>query len=440
MAATNARVARFASDLAEDPAGALNSLRADLQTAGGPFVERVSAAEVDVTFVYVADVTSVQLRTSLLRLAQPKIAAPMERIAGSDVWHLTVRAPSTVAVAYSFLCDPPAVGETLAEMMEVYSDPQAAERFQVAIETASRVDPFNPGRMPREVDFATGRAVDSVLLLPDSTYRPDTADAPAPPLDEHELDGRRISVYQPRSAGPADSLPLVVLLDGDVLLRGELHRRLDVAVEAGLLPAVRVVFWHNLTLTSRMAEMACNPALADALADRLLPLLREKYGVPEDRKHRVIGGFSMGGLATAHIALARPDAFGAAMPLSAVLWFTPDPGAEPGEWLTRQYRQAPVTDTAFYVSAGQLEDVAVDAPGVAPGTTLVSAARTFYDTLQAKGYDVRGFAEIPSGHELINVYQSLQGGLSALLPRPSRCAPGGSDPPPLRAAPRKATV
>jgi enterochelin esterase-like enzyme len=223
-------------------------------------------------------------------------------------------------------------------------------------------------------------------------------------------------VYQPDDADPTDALPLVVVLDGEVAIRGGVHRRLDAAIAAGALPPLRVAFWHNKSLTSRMAEMTCNPELANALADDLIPFLGKHYAVPSELSQRVIAGFSLGGLATAHATLTRPDAFGAALVMSAALWYTPDPGNEHSEWLTRQYLQAPTGQTAFYVTIGQLEDVPIEYPGVVPRTTWITTARAFHEALRTKGYDVRGYQEIPSGHEQINFDLAVVNGLAALLP------------------------
>ena len=416
MPPVNARLRRFESDTAADPRTALDSLTADLRAAGGPLVERVSPTEVDVTFVHVADVDRVALRTKLLRLPQHREAGPLERITGTDVWHVTVRAKSDTAVAYGFLHDPPPDFESAAELLAVHLDEERATAYRTALEAANVPDPHNPRRMPWEVAIGAEEVFDSVLVLPDSPYVPLPADVPPPRLDEHEVDGGRISVYQPEGADPTDVLPLVVLLDGEVALRGGVHRRLDAAIVAGTLPPLRVAFRHNRTLTSRTAEFACDPALADALADDLLPFLGEHYGVPAEPSLRVVTGFSLGGLATAHVALTRPDAFGAALPMSAALWFTPDPGTEPEGWLVRRYAEAPTRDTALYLTVGSLEDVPVGLPGTDPGTTWVSAAHSFHRTLLDKGYDVRGYREVPSGHELVNLHLAVVEGLAALLP------------------------
>ncbi|HWO63165.1 MAG TPA: alpha/beta hydrolase-fold protein [Umezawaea sp.] len=368
------------------------------------------------TFVHVADVDSVSLRTKLLRLPQHREAEPMRRIAGTDVWHATVRARSDTAVAYGFLHDPPADFESGAELPAVHLDEDRAAAHRTALEAANTPDPHNPDRMPWEVVVGDEEVVDSVLVLPDSPYVPLPADVP-PRLDEHDVDGRRISLYQPAGTDPTDVLPLVVLLDGEVALRGGVHRGLDAAIGAGTLPPLRVAFRHNRSLTSRTAEFACGPALADALADDLLPFLGERYGVPP-KSRRVIAGFSLGGLAAAHVALTRPDAFGAALPMSAALWFTPAPGTEPEGWLIRRYAEAPTRDTAVYLTVGSLEDVPVGLPGTLPGTTWVSAADSFHKTLRDKGYDVRGYREVPSGHELVNLHLAVVEGLAALLPPP----------------------
>lgn len=61
-------------------------------------------------------------------------------------------------------------------------------------------------------------------------------------------------------------------------------------------------------------------AYIDRLTSQLLPLLREKYGLPQDPAHTGILGYSLGGLAALYAAY-RTDAFGLIGSLSSSLWF-----------------------------------------------------------------------------------------------------------------------
>ncbi|WP_242516330.1 alpha/beta hydrolase [Sorangium cellulosum] len=93
-----------------------------------------------------------------------------------------------------------------------------------------------------------------------------------------------------------------------------LHVGLDNLVAARAIVPPVVAFVRNAPssqiVRTRIAETACNPAFAAMLADELLPMLRARYPVSADPDRVVLAGDSYTGLAAAHAALERPDAFG----------------------------------------------------------------------------------------------------------------------------------
>ncbi|MET8885384.1 alpha/beta hydrolase-fold protein [Streptomyces rubiginosohelvolus] len=411
MASTSPRLDRFDAELAQDPAAAVEVLLADLAAAQGPIIEETEGGhDALVTFVYVDDVDQVELNTPPLMLNAPRLSQPMRRVAGTNVWTLVARIARDVTTAYRFHVDPPTLGDTTEEMMAVLSDPDRYAAFTAAYTRSVRPDPYNPRQVADLADDSDEPQC-SVLIMPDADALPGANDV-SDRVVEHRLPGgRRIDVYRP--AGGGDDLPLVVVLDGEHCRRGLVLEHLDTAIAEGRVPPVRAVLWHNLSPTSRMTEMACNPALPQALADELFPWLDKRGELPPAAR-RVLVGFSYGGLATAYTGLHRPDLFGAALPVSPSLFFTPDPDTEPGEWLTRQVRPD-TTRTRWFLAVGRLEDIPIGLPGVAPDATMLSCARRFHEALRTAGAEVVGMLEHPSGHEMFTAHAAVEQGLAALL-------------------------
>jgi enterochelin esterase family protein len=434
------RIARFEAETAGDPAAALKSLQRDLETSRGPLVEEISGSDnVLVTFVFVgpAEAPSVRVACELwpVDLGQLALGPEMTRIAGTDVWYASVETDPRMAVPYQFQVNPPSWGETLEELHAMLADEKQLAALMREMFDSGRADPHNPerhypynGLLGGDPDgTATEDKWQSILTLP--------AAEPFPYLDgqglrgrleEHVLPGkelpgeRAVTVYLPPDYQADRAYPLVVLLDGELLLKcGRLDRVLDSAIVQGEIPPVVAVFWHNLTIASRMTEMACNPALPDALADELLPWVRARYSVTDDPSKVVIGGQSFGGLSSAWIPFRRPDAFGAAFIISPSFWFTPPDAGEAtaevsGGWLTQEYEAAGIKPVRMYIAVGMLESGAIPYPGM-NGQSMVDLARNFRDALRSRGYDIAGYREEPGGHNHVTVQRLLVPGLRALL-------------------------
>lgn len=415
LASSSPRLARFRDELADDSSAAVTSLLADAEAAQGPIVEPCADAspgnEFLVTFVHVDDVDHVELNSQALMLSAPRQSEPMIREPGTNVWTLVVCVASGITTAYRYQVDPPRLGDTTDEMMEIVSDPKRYEEFAAAYARSIRPDRHNPHRVHDSMS-GSSEPLNCVLVMPDAPDAMAESDFQGK-IEEHELpSGRRIDVYQPAETG--EDLPLVVMLDGEHCRSGRVVEHLDAAIAAGQVPAVRVVLWHNLSPTSRMIELACNPALPAALANELFPWLDERDELPPVEQ-RVLAGFSYGGLATAFVIMHRPDLFGSAIPISASFFYTPDPATEPGEWLARQVTPGNSAQARWFLAVGQLEDIVIGLPSLEPGATMVSGARHFHDALINAGADVTDLLEYPSGHEMFTVRAALQRGLPTLL-------------------------
>src|SRR5690606_36068822 len=101
------------------------------------------------------------------------------------------------------------------------------------------------------------------------------------------------------------------------------------------------VFWHNRDSASRTTELTSALDLSETICGEFWPWLDANFSISRDPKHRVISGFSLGGLASLCVGLDRPDIFGSVLAVSPSLWFSPDGANEPSGWLNRQYALSP---------------------------------------------------------------------------------------------------
>ncbi|MGH3374475.1 MAG: alpha/beta hydrolase-fold protein, partial [Actinoallomurus sp.] len=299
----------------------LAALTADLHAAGGPLVEPDST-DLLVTFVWIGPQRQVSVRGAQLFEDRNAMSHPMHQVPGTEVWHLSVRAPRGLTTVYQYLVEDPFID---ADM----NDLALLGRLVAESRERSYADPFNPRRLfPQSakiagVDDAPPGNWDSVLELPGLEPAP-WFDGEAPALEEHHLvsdvlgNERTVAVYTPAGTGP---YPLVVLLDGESWVSvARLHAALARLMGDGTIAPAVVAFVANPAegMTARMKEMACDPDLTRMLTEELLPLLRSAYDLSESV---IVGGNSLGGLAAAFAALERPDVFGGVLSVSGSFWW-----------------------------------------------------------------------------------------------------------------------
>lgn len=408
------RLAEFAADAERDPVVATERLRADLAGSGGPLVERVGDGRVRVTFVWIGPERQVSVRAQVFDDPNA-LSHPMRRVPGTDVWHLAAVVPSDVVTCYQFLVDDPFPDADRDDLAEL-------GRLMLAARARMFADPVNPRRLFPQMAVVAGERTaapehwDSVLVLPDAEPLDwfDTPVGERGALTEHRLDGRAVTVYTPPGYRPSETYPLVVLLDGECWpLVADLPAALDNLTGREIAPAVVAMVHNTGGMAARMAELACDPAFATLLADRVVPFVRSLHAVAD---RAVVAGNSLGGLAAAHAALTRPDVFEAVLSCSGSHWWGYDgtgwgKDSEP-EWLTRQYADAPLLPLRFWVDVGTLE---TGTSPLSPGVDQRAANRHLRTVLRAKGYPV-DYHEAPGGHDFATFRRSLVRGLRALLP------------------------
>lgn len=282
-------------------------------------VERISADEVDVTFVdEPGDDTTVTLEVVIgPRIGFNPIGPQLTGVAGTGRHALTLRMRSDLRFSYKFRrCGP------------------TGEVEQVP-------DPFNPP--PRFSECSVERfSGASVAVLPDAAPLPwlDQAEArPAPDLEPALLasqilgNERRVWVSMPSGEIPDHgALPFVIHLDGTPEHSAPSIR--DALVRAGLIRPCAVVLVDQPG-PQRDTELLCNPAFSGLLVQELLPWLRQRYPLSEDPGDVALAGESFGGLCAAWTALHHPTSFGQAIIQSPSCGYHPDLGWGRGELLRR---------------------------------------------------------------------------------------------------------
>jgi len=241
-------------------------------------------------------------------------------------------------------------------------------------------------------------------------------------VDEHWLTGssagrpRRIWVYTPPGYSAKNSTDddLLVVFDGGVYLSAiPLPTILDTLLAAKRLPPMVAVFIDDSSSTARLADLANHERFAQFVCEDVVPWVRRNWKVTHDPHRTAITGSSAGGLASAFLALRRPDLFGNVLSQSGAFWR----GAEgsdgaPFEWLTSQFASSPKRDVRFFLDVGSTESRGA-VGGTAP--SILDANRRLRDALRAKGYAVT-YTEVPGGGHAPEFWrQRLPAGLVTLL-------------------------
>ncbi|WP_179894547.1 alpha/beta hydrolase [Streptomyces sp. f150] len=352
-----------------------------LQETGTPLVERVSADEVEVTFVdEPGDDTTVTLAVVIgPRIAFNPIDTEFTPVAGTPFRVLTLRMRSDLRFSYVFTRRGP-------------TGPGEGEQVP---------DPFNPP--PRfsacSVERFSGA---SVAVLPDAVPLPWLDQAESRPVravdsavlaSEYLGNERRVRVSLPPGELSDDSaLPFVIHLDGTPEHSAPGVR--DALVEAGRIRPCAVVLVDQLG-ARRDKELLCDPAFSRMLVDELLPWLRRRYPLSRDPADVALAGESFGGLCAGWTALHHPDAFGNAILQSPSCGYHPDLtwGTGAGELL----RRTPVPTLIADVLAEEAAPVRIfHDVGELEGSNTHS--RWLDHVLTAKGYDTL-YREFAGGHD-----------------------------------------
>tara|TARA_R110000868_G_scaffold331140_2_gene592126 strand:- start:8104 stop:9357 length:1254 start_codon:yes stop_codon:yes gene_type:complete len=392
-----ARVSLEAAEvrLADQP-GAVEQVWAELTGEGVPRIETIAGDSEHrrVTFLYksAAAVSEVRLNSVInaprVRMPVEDFIAdytlPLQRLAGSPIWALSLDVPRDVQASYSFMVTGP-------NGMERLSDPRNRVRLRGGAAEAVLV-------MDRVEDLSPLAPVDPASL-------------PAPAvrqLDSAALE-RSVTVEIHPGAGAGPDAPVLILYDAfNWGVRAPAWEIVHNLAAAGQIPPMHVVLIDQLDEAS---ELDRYDGQTRFVVDELLPWLRAEYGYRLDRGNVVLGGASRRGLAAVIIALARPEAVGAAISLSGSFYWAPQ--AEDPEWLARQLGAPGDTLPQFQLAAGSLEYIETSTN---TGHVMLHANENMAAALAAAGYPVR-YSVYPGGHDIAAWRMALANRLRDLFAR-----------------------
>ncbi|MEI8237796.1 MAG: alpha/beta hydrolase-fold protein [Actinomycetota bacterium] len=403
----------------------VTALRRALQQHRGPLVSPLDDGTVTVTFVWFADTapdaagSTVSLQCGLADHSGRAVA--MTHLDATPVWiHEVVCTPDAI-VSYRFVVDDPFAGAANLGDREF-------QQLMLAAQARSFADPFNPRRIaPLAVLFGLpvpDTQFESVLQLADA---PEAAwfephDAPAGRLESFDLTStalgntRTITVHTPAGRSAPHPLPVAILLDGSSFLQiAQLPRALDMAVHHGHLAPCHVAFVSEPHggggFANRTVELSCNPRHAQMLVHELLPQLRHRFDIASSPDDVVLGGASLGGLASTYTALEHAPAIGNVLSISGSYWFGAERDGQP-EWLTRRFAEGPTHTFRIHQQIGNLEDSPL---ALSPGVSHLVANRHFRDVAVAKGHRVQ-YIEDTTAHDVVAFRLAAMRGLIDLLP------------------------
>ncbi|MYR41882.1 enterochelin esterase [Streptomyces sp. SID5910] len=333
----------------------------------------------------------------------------LERVPGTDVWHLGLRLRADHRGSYRLAAD--------ISPKEPPTDPAALQQRLRSLSAHAAADPLNH----RTVATRWQLADSSVFALPDAPPQPwagRRGTVPAGRVERHRVPGaapvgdRDAWVYLPpgqdRSGEP---LPVVVLCDGDMWFgRLGLDGTLDALIADGALPPLAVVAPDAVDRRTRWRDLGGREPFVAFLADELLPWAAGRWPLTTDPGRTVVAGQSLGAMTALYAGLLRSDRFGAVLAQSASLWWRPGLPPPSGRkppvygtpWLAARYAAAPARPVRVHLDVGLHEG------------SMVGHTRALYDTLRSAGYEVTR-DEFNGGHDYACWHGALADGLVRLL-------------------------
>jgi len=312
----------------------------------------------------------------------------LTRIAGTDVWHLTMELPPTSRVEYKLEVVRSGHGEW-------HNDPLNPNRAR---------DPFGANSVAHAAGYE----------LPEwSKFDPS---ARAGRLDEEiiihsKAFGRRsYGVYLPARFRRSRRYPLLIVHDGhDYLRYASLGTVLDNLISRLEIPDVIVALTSS---PYRIGEYANDERHASFIVNDLVPQLERVFPLRADSQSRCLMGASFGAVAALSTAWRYPGRFGKLLLQSGSFAFTDisggsrrGPAFDPVIQFMNQLRANPnAMSERVFMSCGMYE-------------SLIYENRSFVPVLQETGMDVR-YVESRDGHNWENWRDRLREGLSWLFPGP----------------------
>ena len=337
-----------------------------------------------VTFVFRGEAEAVHLRHFIYGLPATQ---GFERVAGTDLWYLTLEIPP---------------GSRFEYKLEVVRDGHG-QWLEDPLNPHKTSDPFGTNSVCRASGY----------VLPEWT-QPDP-EARSGTLDEIRVPSRalhrdtHVTLYLPARFRRTRRYPLLVVHDGgDYLHYAGLKTVLDNLIHRLDVAEVVVALLHP---HDRLQEYANSLAHARYLTRELVPDLESRLPLEGTASGRCLMGASFGAVASLAAAWRHPGFFGRLLLQSGSFAFTDigpqkrGPLFEPIAQFVNAFRAQPLAVAErVFVSCGTYE-------------SLIYENRSLVPLLQSTGMQVR-YVEARDGHNWENWRDRLREGLSWLLPGP----------------------
>ena len=319
----------------------------------------------------------------------------MERLLGTNILFKTYKVRNDVKFKYNL--------STNYEFDDDYNK----------ITSKSIIDPLNPNKVvfiKDEEDPESSELINSFVVLPNS--KKDIWTIPSNRINWGQIElhkyysealnnTRRIWVYTPFSYGESNkSCNLLVLTDGfDYINYLSAKEVLDNLIHATEIPPTVCIFVDSSS--NRYEELTCSESFSNFVAKELMPWVHKNYNVAKDPDRTTIGGFSLGGLASAYIGLKNSDLFGKVISQSASFWWE-------AEWLVKEFEKTSKLPLKFYLNVGFFEGRPYDDEPV-----MMDSIDNMKNVLLSIGYEV-SYEHFQSGHDYLSWGETLANGLIAL--------------------------
>ncbi|MFI5569759.1 enterochelin esterase [Streptomyces sp. NPDC051740] len=333
----------------------------------------------------------------------------LERVPGTDVWHLGLRLRADHRGSYRLVAD--------LSPKEPVPGPDGLQQRLRSLTAHAAADPR--GRL--SVPTRWRPADSSVFALPGAPPQPwagRRGHVPAGHVERHRVAGaapigdRDVWVYLPPGSGRTDvPLPVAVVCDGDMWFgRMGFGDTLDALIADGALPPLVVVAPDAVDRCTRWRDLGGREPFVAFPADELLPWAAGRRPLTTDPRRTVVVGQSLGGVTALYAALLRPERFGNVLAQPASLWWRPGvpapAGAEPAvygtPWLAGRYACAPARPVTVHLDVDLHEGAMVD------------HHRALYEVLRPAGHRVT-YDTYNGGHDYACWHGAPAAGLIRLL-------------------------